>query len=92
MDIHCKYEFKYSDHKWDGVPIMSSNMDTVTNVHTSMILADRDWISVFPKHFNLEWKEATKLPSILGSTNKYVLSCGTSKSDVMAIKNASENI
>ena len=66
VDIHCEYEFKYSNHKWDGVPIMSSNMDTVTNVLTSMILADRGWVSVFPKHFNLEWKQATQLPSILG--------------------------
>ena len=26
VDIHCEYEFKYSNHKWEGVPIMSSNM------------------------------------------------------------------
>jgi GMP reductase len=27
-------------------------MDTVTNVDTATILAESNWISIFPKHFN----------------------------------------
>jgi GMP reductase len=27
-------------------------MDTVTNVQTAEILAEHNWVSVFPKHFN----------------------------------------
>ena len=31
VDIATTYDFKYSKFQWSGVPIMSSNMDTVTN-------------------------------------------------------------
>ena len=55
VDISASYKFKYSTHTLDCVPIMSSNMDTVTNVATAEVLAKHNWISVFPKHFNNVW-------------------------------------
>ena len=39
VDIKTSYDFKYSSYSWSGVPIMSSNMDTVTNVDTATILS-----------------------------------------------------
>ena len=60
---------------------MSSNMDTVTNVATAEVLAKQNWISVFPKHFNSVWLDG-ELPSVLGKTNNYSLSCGTSDRDM----------
>jgi hypothetical protein len=78
VDISTTYNFKYSSHQWTGVPIMSSNMDTVTNENTAVILSDHNWISVFPKHFNVLWEHAKELPSVLAKTNTYSLSCGTS--------------
>jgi len=52
VDINVEYTFKYSSHKLNCTPIMSANMDTVTNVDTATILAESNWISIFPKHFN----------------------------------------
>jgi hypothetical protein len=81
VDIHASYKFKYSPHTLDCVPIMSSNMDTVTNVATADVLAKHGWISVFPKHFNSIWKDG-ELPLILGKPNNFSLSCGTSDRDI----------
>ena len=77
VDIGCEYKFRHSTHTWKGTPIISSNMDTVTNVNTATLLAEHGWISVFPKHFNQEWLAAKELPGILNKTNNYALSCGT---------------
>ena len=52
VDINASYKFKFSTHTLNCTPIMSSNMDTVTNVQTAEILAEHNWVSVFPKHFN----------------------------------------
>jgi len=55
VDIKTTYKFKYSPQTWSGVPIISSNMDTVTNVETANLLAKHEWISAFPKSFNQIW-------------------------------------
>jgi len=91
VDISCAYEFKYSPHVWNGVPIFSSNMDTVTNIPTAELLAKQEWISIFPKHFNLEWQDG-ELPAILGSTNNYSLSCGTSEADMKLMLKVADRI
>jgi hypothetical protein len=52
VDLNQKYKFKYSTQTWNCTPIISANMDTVTNVQTAEILAGNNWVSVFPKHFN----------------------------------------
>ena len=59
---------------------MSANMDTVTNVRTAEVLAEANWISVFPKHFNEGWLDG-ELPQVLAKNNNYSLSCGTSDED-----------
>lgn len=40
VNINTKYDFKFSPLTWEGTPLMSSNMDTVTNVQTAEILAN----------------------------------------------------
>jgi GMP reductase len=52
VNISSTYKFKYASHERTGVPIISSNMDTVTNVNTAALLAEYGWLSTFPKHFN----------------------------------------
>ena len=94
VGIQCEYEFKYSPHKWSGVPIMSSNMDTVTNEQTAAILSDNNWISVFPKHFNQVWhaRNSNFLPPVLAKVDTYALSCGTSNADIAAVVETADHI
>ena len=91
VDISQEYKFKFSPHTLNCTPIMSANMDTVTNVETAQILAEFGWISVFPKHFNMEWTDG-ELPQILQKTNNYSLSCGTSAADIDRMLSVSKRI
>jgi len=66
-------------------------MDTVTNVNTATILAESNWISIFPKHFNSMWLEG-ELPAVLGNNNNYSLSCGTSEADTKLMLDVAKRI
>ncbi len=66
-------------------------MDTVTNVKTAEILAEHNWISVFPKHFNQLWIDG-ELPQVLAKTDNYSLSCGTSEKDIQLMLNVAARI
>jgi GMP reductase len=77
-------------------------MDTVTNVRTASLLAEHNWISVFPKHFNQEWTSTAgeeslsgrpvELPHVLAKTNNYALSCGTSAGDLATMFDTCDHI
>lgn len=71
---------------------MSSNMDTVTNEQTATILSEFNWISVFPKHFNIIWEAADQLPAILEKNDTYALSCGTSDADIQSVMRTAAKI
>ena len=71
---------------WTGVPIVSSNMDTVTNLDTFNILKQHNYISCFPKHFNKIWS-SKPFPIELVDTDHYMLSCGTTKDDCKTMIN-----
>lgn len=92
VDIQTTYKFKYSKFQWTGVPIMSSNMDTVTNEQTAAILAEYNWVSVFPKHFNSLWEAADELPAVLAKNDTYALSCGTSDADIQSVMRTAAKI
>lgn len=74
--------FKNSKQIWEGTPIISSNMDTVTDLNTFNTLKNRKMISCFPKYLNKKWIEAEKIPDELFDVNYYSLSCGIKKDDI----------
>lgn len=91
VDLNVSYDFKFSSHKLNCTPIMSANMDTVTNIDTANILAEANWVSIFPKHFNQMWIEG-ELPPVLAKTDNYSLSCGTSDADTKLVLDLARRI
>jgi IMP dehydrogenase/GMP reductase len=77
--------FKHSKRDWVGVPIVSSNMDTVTNLDTFNVLRKRRMMSCFPKSFNDDFIKMDKLPRELRDTDYYMLSTGISNKDISKI-------
>lgn len=77
-----KFDFLHSRVQWNGVPIISSNMDTVTNIDTFNVLKKRNYLSCFPKSMNKEWLKAKRVPKELKDTDWYILSCGTKENDL----------
>lgn len=83
VNLNAKYKFRYSRKEWYGVPIISSNMDSVTDLKTLGILGERGYLSCLPKHFNRTWAEKDAiLPDELKHGEKYMLSCGIKTDDV----------
>lgn len=78
--IEREFIFK-NGKKWKGVPIISSNMDTVSDLNTFDVLRHYDYITCFPKHFNEKWFELEQIPEQLSLNNNYMLTCGTSQRD-----------
>ena len=80
-------------HKcWEGTPIIASNMDTVSNLDTFNVLRQYNYITCFPKHFNMQWLNELNTPEELQYTNNYMLSCGVSKNEINVVSNLIDNI
>uniref|UniRef100_A0A6C0B0H2 GMP reductase n=1 Tax=viral metagenome TaxID=1070528 RepID=A0A6C0B0H2_9ZZZZ len=78
VNLNTNFTFKTpgGEVKWSGVPIISSNMDTVSNVRTCEILRQNNYLTCFPKHFNKEFDNYL-YPDELHCVENYMLSCGT---------------
>lgn len=85
VNLRTKTKFRNSGQEWQGVPIISSNMDTVTDLKTHSILSKRGYLTCFPKHFNYIWA-TNKLPIALKDTDSYALSCGINDRDIDSVK------
>ncbi len=49
-----KYNFKYSKHEWNGIPIMASNMDGVGTIEMALELEKSQLFTCLVKSYNLE--------------------------------------
>jgi GMP reductase len=76
LETNIPFTMKNRNLGWKGVPIVSSNMDTVTNLDTFDILSKEKYISCFPKYLNEKWLNDTQIPPQLEQTEYYILSCG----------------
>ena len=79
--------FNNNNISWTGTPIISSNMDTVSDLNSFNVLRQYDYITCFPKHFNTQWLQTTVNPEELRYTNNYMLSCGVSDSEINMLCN-----
>lgn len=80
VDLKTKYTFKYSKQTWEGVPLISANMDSVTNINTYRVLSKKRWLSCFPKQFN---KSLTAQQESEMNINDMILSSGTNDFDIL---------
>ena len=60
--------------EWRGIPIVSSNIDSVTDLNTFNILKESKYISCFPSYLNEYFIK--EFPEELRETEYYILSCG----------------
>jgi GMP reductase len=86
-DVSLKRTFTFKTKQkiisWTGVPIISSNMDTVSDLNTFGVLLNHDYITCFPKHFNKTWNEKLDYPlELLSNTDKYMITTGINNYDV----------
>jgi len=88
VNLNREFYFKNQHTMWKGCPIISANMDTVSNLDTFNVLKDYNYLTCFPKHFNNIWYSMEQLPiKELSYVDNYMLSCGTNENDKINLIN-----
>jgi GMP reductase len=85
VDVEREYTFKYSGQKWKGVPIISSNMDTISSIDMFKSLSQHNIITCFHKF--IEMNDIIKAVNEEGFDPKYMmLSTGIMDKDFVKLK------
>ncbi|MFK5958572.1 MAG: GMP reductase [Lutibacter sp.] len=86
VNLNRKFTFLHSNYKWNGVPIMAANMDTVGTFEMATALAKHKMFTAIHKHYTIsEWT------NFLKNTDKSILdyiavSTGTGLKDAEKLK------
>ena len=54
VQVERVYKFKHSGRTWSGVPIISSNMDTISSVEMFKKLSSQKFLTCFHKYINID--------------------------------------
>lgn len=84
VKLTTKFSFPNTKTKWGGIPIVSSNMNTVTTYETFKVLSSKKMLSCLPKHIN---QDVIKKLSFYSEEDqsRVVPSTGTSNEDLQRL-------
>ncbi len=81
VDLNRKFTFLHSNYKWNGVPIMAANMDTVGTFEMAKELAKYKIFTAIHKHYSLQdWQNFID-STTTDITDYFAVSTGTGKAD-----------
>jgi len=81
VSLERDFTFMHSNYKWNGVPIMAANMDTVGTFEMANALANHKLFTAIHKHYSLKEWGAFMNSSEEHLTNYIAVSTGTSAAD-----------
>ncbi len=86
VDLRRSYTFKHTGSKWEGVPLIAANMDTVGTFAMAQSLASFEVITAIHKHYSIEeWDTAPLLMNEISA--KFIcVSTGISNTDFEKMK------
>ena len=84
VNMEREFKFKYSSYKWNGIPIICSNMDTIGTVDMYKSLSENQIITCFHKRIDVNDIISNKCNS-----DFFMLSTGITDNDY---KNLEKNI
>ena len=80
VELKRSFIFKNSQVKWEGVPVIAANMDSVGTFEMAKVLNQHQVLTAIHKHYTVdEWKSFIK--SNPETLNNVLVSTGTSESD-----------
>lgn len=53
IDLNRRFKFRWTDLQWEGVPVISSNMSSVTTPEVAKAMVKRNMLACVPKNSNL---------------------------------------
>ncbi len=81
VSLNRTFHFRHGNNRWEGIPIIAANMDTVGTFEMATELAQQKLITAVHKHYSLEqWRHFIET-SPAAITNYLCISTGTSKED-----------
>lgn len=85
VELERTYTFKHSKRTWSGVPLITSNMDTVSSVEMFKKMSEHKCITCFHKYIDI--KEIINACTDGYDSKYFMLSTGITDSDFKRIKN-----
>ena len=74
VELSRTFKFKYSGQNWTGVPLISSNMDTISCIDMFKALSKHKCLTCFHKYINIDDVITTCNEGY--SSDYFILSCG----------------
>ncbi len=81
VSLEREFSFMHSSTKWNGVPIMAANMDTVGTFEMAMALSKHQLFTAIHKHYSLEQWSAFMNQVDAPLTDYIAVSTGTGERD-----------
>ena len=83
VNLERTFKFRHSKHQWTGIPIISSNMDTVSSIESFKVLSNYKMLTCFHKYIDI--KQIIECCNEGLSSEYFILSCGISDNDFKKI-------
>ena len=87
VDLSRNFNFLHSKHKWEGVPVMAANMDTVGTFEMAKALYKHNIFTTIHKHYSVEEWISFLNNEPKPIVNYLAVSTGTSKQDANKLEN-----
>ena len=81
VSLNREFSFLYSNKKWEGVPIIAANMDTVGTFEIALSLAKLGLITAVHKHYSTTAWDVFMASSPSNIVQHIAVSTGTSQAD-----------
>ncbi len=86
VSLNRKFQFRHGENKWEGIPILAANMDTVGTFEMALELFQHKLITAVHKHYSVaEWITFIETAPA-GIENHICLSTGTSTADAKKLQ------
>ena len=85
VELRRKFKFKYSSQEWEGIPIISANMDTTGTFEVHNELNKHDIITAMTKFYSAKDYKSRFYSKGLNSEN-YMVSTGINDNDLVNVK------
>ncbi|MBS1741567.1 MAG: GMP reductase [Bacteroidetes bacterium] len=86
VSLNRKFHFRHGDNRWEGVPIIAANMDTVGTFEMAQVLSKHQVITAIHKHYTVAQWKSFMATAPAGIHDFICVSTGTSGEDAKKLE------
>ncbi|KAH7641257.1 gmp reductase 2-like protein [Dermatophagoides farinae] len=85
VDLNRDFQFRNSEHKYHGIPVIAANMDTIGTFEMAIVLDKHNCFTCIHKHYSLEeWRDFAQ--NHKDTLKNVAVSSGSSQNDFEKLK------